>query len=165
MLKLESISGKWNYRLLRDERSVFEVSYKEGWFSRNARSSVNGQEIEIRSKSMWQNKFDIIKDKKKCGEIRSKWDGGIVIKLKRADGKGFDEFTLKLKGFFARSYELRSSKGELILTFKTKFNWKTFRYNYQVQEVDHHYPDEAVDELLVYSGYGVNLSAMNSGVG
>lgn len=163
MLKMESIAGKWNYRLLRDGHGVFDVIYDAGWLSRNAKTSVNGQNIRLRSKSIWQTKFEIIKDDKDCGELRMSWDGGVKIKLKRSDGKGFDIFQLKRKGIFARSYELTNEKAEVLLVFETKFNWSTFRYNYRIREVEHHYPDQAIDELLVYSGFAVNLSAMNSG--
>lgn len=162
MLKMESIAGKWNYRLLRGGEGVFDVIYDDGWFTRNAKTVVNGQHIRLKSKSIWQSKFNIIKNKKICGELRLQWDGGVTIKLKRSDGKGFDVFNLKRKGFFSRSYELSGKDGNVLLVFDTKFNWKTFKYNYRIREIDHHYPDEAIDELLVYSGFAVNLSAMNA---
>ncbi len=163
MLKMESLSGKGNFRLIRDDVRVLDVLYSEHWFSKNAETVVNGQKIEIKSKGLWQNKFNIFKNSKPCGEIVVRWDGKIYITLNRSDGKGRDVFSLKRKGWFMQSHELLSDRREKLLAFDTKFNWKTFRFNFNVRELDHNYPDKAIDELLVYSGFAVNLSLMNSG--
>ena len=163
VIKLYSLSNKWDFRIARNETPFSEVRYNRNWFSKSAKADVNGQSISIEPQSMWHNTYRIVKDGKPCGEIRSNWSSKVTISLKRSDGKGSDNFIISQNGWFGPRCILKTPTGKSLLRFDSKFNWSTFKFNYTVTELEHDYPDEAINELLVYCGFAVNLSAMNSG--
>ena len=161
---LESIDSRGSFRLLRDGAEEFQLKYKN-WFSSQAVTSFNNQEIMMRPKNIWMSKFDIFKDGVDVGDIIFNWMGHVIIRLTRADGKGEDEFLLKHRGLFSSQYELLTEKNERLLMFKAGYNWKKFKYNYEVIREDHDYPDIVLNELLIYCGFAANLHMTNSGMG
>jgi len=160
---LESTSSKGSFQLLRDGHHRFELAYK-GWFSSNARSAYNGQSIEIKSKNIWMSKFDIWKDGQDCGDIIFNWMSHVIIRLTRADGSGEDEFLLKHRGILSTQYELWNADERHLLTLKAGFNWSKFKYNYSVEDEDHEYPQDVLDELLIYCGFAANLHMTQNGM-
>jgi hypothetical protein len=163
MIRLQSLSSKWDFRISRDKAPFSDVLYNRNWFNKTVTATVNNQTILIKPQSIWNNKFTILTEGKICGEIRSNWTSKVIISLKRSDRKGFDKFVLSQNGWFMPRCLLKTESGQSLLRFDGKFNWRTFKINYKVTELDHPYEDEAINELLVYSGFAVNLSAMNSG--
>jgi len=153
---LESIDSRGSFRLLRDETERFKLKYTN-WFNSKAETSYNQQDIIIRSKNLWNSKFDIFKDNRDCGDITFNWMGHVIIRLTRADGKGEDEFLLKHRGILGRLYELLTEKNTHLLTLKASFNWSKFKYNYTVAREGHDFPDAILDELLIYCGFAANL--------
>jgi hypothetical protein len=163
MIRLQSLSHKWDFQIARHEAAFSEVRYSRNWFSKTARAKVNGQTILIKPLSILNNKFSISKNGRPCGQIHSNWTSRVSLSLKRSDGNGSDHFIISQKGWFGPRWVLKTEAGEPLLRFNSKFNWRTFKFNHRVTEFEHDYPDEAINELLVYSGFAVNLSAMNSG--
>jgi len=164
VITLESIDSRGSFRLLRDGGAQFVLKYTN-WFSSKAETAYNDQTIEIRSKSMWNSKFDIFKNGQDCGDIIFNWMGHVIIRLTRADGKGEDEFQLKHRGIISTQYELLTEKNEHLLTLKASFNWSKFKYNYAVERENHDFLDAVLDELLIYCGFAANLHMTNSGMG
>ena len=161
---LESIDSRGSFRLLRNNAEEFRLKYTN-WFSSKAVTSFNHQDIMMRPKNIWMSKFDIFKDDVDVGDIIFNWMGHVIIRLVRADGKGEDEFLLKHRGILSTQYELRTEDNEHLLTLKAGFNWKKFKYNYEVTREDHDYPDVVLNELLIYCGFAANLHMTNSGMG
>jgi len=163
-LLLESIDSRGSFRLLRDGAEQFQLKY-QNWFSSKAMTAYNDQQIIMKSKNIWMSKFDIFKNDKDVGDIIFNWMGHVIIRLTRADGKGEDEFLLKHRGILSTQYELRTENNEHLLTLKAGFNWKKFKYNYEVIREKHDYPAIVLDELLIYCGFAANLHMTNSGMG
>jgi len=163
MIHLQSLSNKWDFRITRDRVAISDVMYNRSWFSKTASARVNTQTITIKHQSIWRKSFLILKDGKPCGEIRSNWSSKVTIALKRSDRNGYDKFIVSQNGWFLPRCLLKTEAGDSLLRFDGKFNWRTFKINYKIVELDHHYENEAINELLVYSGFAVNLSTMNSG--
>lgn len=162
-LLLESTDSRGSFRLLRGTNQQFELKY-QNWFSSKATTHLNDQDITLQSKNFWMSKFDIFKDGVDVGDIIFNWMGHVIIRLIRADGKGEDEFLLKHRGILSSQYELLTEKQERLLTLKAGFNWKKFKYNYEVIREDHDFPDIVLDELLIYCGFAANLHMTNSGM-
>lgn len=160
---LESTSSKGSFRLLREGQSRFELAYK-GWFSGEAMTAFNGQDIKIKSKNIWMSKFDIFKNELDCGDIIFNWMSHVIIRLTRADGAGEDEFLLKHRGILSTQYELWSANERHLLTLKAGFNWSKFKYNYSVEDEDHEFPQDVLDELLIYCGFAANLHMTQNGM-
>ena len=161
---LESTDSRGSFRLLRDGAEQFQLQY-QNWFSSKAETDFNDQQIMMKSKNIWMSKFDIFKDGVDVGDIIFNWMGHVIIRLTRADGSGEDEFLLKHRGVLSSQYELRTETDKHLLTLKAGFNWKKFKYNYDVIRQDHDYPDVVLNELLIYCGFAANLHMTNSGMG
>lgn len=161
---LESTDSRGSFRLLRDNRERFVLKYTS-WFSSKAITSCNDEDISIQPKNIWMSKFDIFKDGVDVGDIIFNWMSHVIIRLTRADGKGEDEFLLKHRGILSSQYELLTEKDHHLLTLKASFNWSKFKYNYSVEREDHDFPDEILDELLIYCGFAANLHMTHNGLG
>jgi hypothetical protein len=152
-----------SFRLLREGEAQFELSYTN-WFSSRAETSYGGQDIALKSKNIWMSKFDIFKNGVDCGDIIFNWMGHVIIRLTRADGAGEDEFLLKHRGILSTQYELHDASKSHLLTLKAGFNWSKFKYNYTVTQENHDFPQEVLDELLIYCGFAANLHMSRSGM-
>ena len=163
-IQLESIDSRGSFRLLRDGIEALQLKYQNR-FSLKATTFFNDQEIAVLPKNFWMTKFDIFKDSVDVGDIICNFTGYVIIQLLRADGKGQDEFMLKHRGLMSKQYGLLNKKNECLLTLKTNFNWKTFKYNHEVIHEDHDFPDIVLNELLIYCGFAANLRMMSNGMG
>jgi len=159
-IRLEATSNRGSFKLFRLDDLICDLQ-SVGWPSCHAITEYNNQKIEIKPRSIFQRGFDILKDGKVVGEVTMNWFDHIRINLTRADGSGSDRFVLKSGGFIKKQYDLLSSNQRL-LSITSKFNWFGFYYSYDVEEYEHRYPDEILNELLIYAGFASNLSHARS---
>lgn len=161
MIQILSAAGSFNFIIKRDERKVAEL-IRKGWITPTTKAKVNEDEITFISASLWGGKYDILKNARKCGKITCHWTGKMKISLYRSDGKGQDTFTLKNKEWFGGGYELRDTHDQPIFGILGKFSWSNWKTHYTVEEFNHPYPEQAVDELLVYCAYALKVHANQS---
>lgn len=162
MIEIISHSGGHDFTIRRNGKKVCSLR-KKGWFEGPAKGVVNNEVIHFKSTGLFQNKYDIIKNDKICGQIRFYWHGGVIISLKRADGQDDDVFDLKAKNWLGVSYKLINRDEGHIVTFLGKFSWSFFNYKFIIEEADHNYLDQELDELLLYSVYAKKLHLKNQG--
>jgi hypothetical protein len=156
LLEVISIAGSHDFKLVRDGIDVCTL-IKKGWLKSSAETEVNGEKIEIRATSIFCYNYDIIKNGKLCGRIKTSLTGATKVELKRSDGNGSDVFDLKREGWLIRDYRLRAKGRQEILMFRGKFGWSDFRAHYEIIEQDHGYPDEAINELLIYGTFAMKV--------
>lgn len=149
---------------IRDETGdLIEVSYKS-YFSSIAKTTFEGTEIEIKPKNVWNSKFDIIKNNVDCGDIHFNWKGHIIIQF-------YDETMLEKKwlitpkGFTSRWFEVTDEQDELYIKISSKINWKSLKYNYDVEQQSMDISASDFLELLIYCAYGINLYMLQSSGG
>ena len=159
-IRLEATSNRGSFRLLRSNDLICDLR-STGLIICGAITEYNDQKIEIKPKSVFQRHFDILKDGHNVGAITMHRFQHIQITLKRADGAPPDSFVIKRSGFFKMRYDLMASDKRL-LTITSKFSWFNFRYEYLVEEHNHDYPDEILNELLIYAGFAANLNHARS---
>lgn len=155
-IRLEATSNRGGFNLFRSDKLIYSLKSNK-WPSHYAVTEYNNQKIELQSKSVFQNSFHIQKNGKIVGEILMHWFEQIRINLTRADGAGSDNFILTRSGLFTLEYDLWTSKKKL-LTVTAKFRWFGFKYQYVVEEHTHDYPEEILNELLIYAGYAASLN-------
>ena len=159
-IRLETTSNRGGFKLFRSDKLVYSLKSNK-WPSHYAATEYNNQKIELKSKSVFQNSFHILKNENIVGEILMHWFQSIRINLTRADGTGSDNFTLMRSGLFTIKYDLWASKKKL-LTVTSKFRWFDFKYQYLVEEHAHDYPEDVLNELLIYAGYAASLNHAKS---
>ncbi len=154
-MKVESIDSKGGF-VIKDESTDFlKVSYKK-WFSSQAETNLNGISLIIKPKNIWQSKFDILKNGIDKGDIIFTWRGHIVISLEDKIGNS-NEWIVKTRGFWDYRFEVSNSDEKLILILKPNFNWKNFKYNYEIKIQEEDIDENEILELILYACFGANL--------
>ncbi|MDD7885483.1 aminotransferase [Flavivirga sp. 57AJ16] len=155
-MKIESTSSTGNFEIKNnDNNRLLELIYSN-WFSSNAKTVFNSNNIEIKPKNIWASKFDIITNGSDKGDISFNWKGNIIIRLENKN-KTDNQFLLKAIGLWKLGFELLDQKENKILFLKPNFKWTKFSYDYEVLLEDNIVPNNEIIELLIYSGFSANL--------
>jgi len=154
-MKIESIDSKGSFVIKDEFTDLLKVFYKK-WFSSQAKTTLNGIELTIKPKNIWQSKFDILKNGIDKGDIIFTWKGDIVISLEDKIGNN-NEWIVKTKGFWDYRFEVFNNSEKLILILKPNFNWKNFKYNYEIKILEKDVPENETLELILYSCFGANI--------
>jgi hypothetical protein len=154
-MKIDSTSGKGNFKIYKDQKPLLELKYKH-WFSSEAYTHYKNIDIQIKSMNIWNSKFDIFKDGVDKGDIIFNWKGQIIIR--RIDEQEVEQsFMLKSKGFWRSYFELVDEQGEILFELKPSMNWKKLNFSYEIKRMTTAYEEDFLTEMLVYSGFGANL--------
>ena len=154
-MKIQSLDTKGSFVIKDDSTDLLKVFYKK-WFSSQAETELNGVELIIKPKGVWQSKFDILKDGKYGGNIVFTWKGHIVISLEDNIGDK-SEWIVKSRGFWDHRFEVSNNSEKLMLVLKPNFNWKNFKYNYEIRTLEESISKNEMLELILYSCFGANL--------
>jgi hypothetical protein len=157
MYKLQSLNRKGDFVLLKNEIAIGSLTYKKR--SLNAKVNFEDKLIEIRAKTLWKRTITIYNNTSEIGGLTFNWKSHGVINLIDSE-KNNVSFILKRKSFGKR-IEVYSAGKSLLFTMKrSKVNWKTFNYNYDITinlEVKYY----SLEEILMYSVYTLNLYRRN----
>jgi len=153
-MKIISSSGKGNFKLIKKDEEVCELVYKN-WFSEKAKTSLNGNKIEIKPKNIWTSKVDIFKNESQIGDITFNLKGHMVIRLTKPDGNEFN-YLLKNKGKWKLRFEVFNESEIHQFSLKSVNIWTKLNYDYDVEMADYNSEFE-IEELLIYCGYAANL--------
>lgn len=126
-----------------------------------ASTRYRSQDIQLKAKDFWGNKFLIIKNKQEIGSIAFHWKGYAIIGLTDTEGN-FHQYTMKSKGVFKLRFELRNEADELVLTMKTINKWNKLRLDYEIEKTANEPPFDE-HEFLMYCGYTANLCVSRMG--
>ena len=94
MMKIVSSSGKGNFKLTKNDKEICELVYSN-WFSDEAKTVLNGNNIEIKPKNIWTSKVDINKNDNNIGDITFNLKSQMIIRLENPNRKEFN-FVLKI---------------------------------------------------------------------
>lgn len=147
--------------IIRDQgKDILDVYY-DGYFSSTASTELDDVHIEIKSKNIWNSKFDILKDNVDCGDIHFNWKGHCILRY--YDHTMMEkQLLIKPKGIMSRKYEVTGEKEGLLMTFVPKMNWKRMNYNFKIKQEAIEFSRIDLIEVLVYCGYGINLMIRRS---
>lgn len=147
-MRIKSSAANGSFKVLERDIEVLQVKYKSV-FSCKASSDYQGNIIEIKPKNKISGKYEIYKNGIEVGDISSKWNGSMIIRI--IDANFYERnFILKAKGLMGTNFKLLDENKDTILTMDSGFSWKTMNYNF---EVDWAHIDFDVAELLIYCGY------------
>ncbi|MBT8283462.1 MAG: aminotransferase [Muriicola sp.] len=153
-MQIVSSSGKGNFKLTENNREICELVYKN-WFSENAKTEIDGNDIEIKPKNIWTSRVDIYKNQNIIGDITFNLKGHMVIRLEKENGKEFN-YLLKNKAKWKLRFEVFNESEILQFSLNSVNNWTKLNYDYDV-EMANYDSEFAFEELLIYCGYAANL--------
>lgn len=91
----------------------------------------NGSTYEIKPLDFWKSKFEILENGKAIIAFSKKWTGRTLIEVSRQGHR--QSYLFQPKGFFDYRYVLMDNNKREMAVLRTKFVWKGFRYNYDLQ--------------------------------
>jgi len=153
-MKIVSSSGKGNFKLTKNDKEICELVYSN-WFSDEAKTVLNGNNIEIKPKNIWTSKVDINKNDNNIGDITFNLKSQMIIRLENPNRKEFN-FVLKNRSKYRVKFEVYNESKTLQFSLNSVNNWSKLNYDYNIELADFNSEFE-LNELLVYCGYATNL--------
>lgn len=153
-MKIVSSSGKGNFKLTKNDKEICELVYSN-WFSDEAKTVLNGNNIEIKPKNIWTSKVDIYKNDNNIGDITFNLKSQMIIRLENPNRKEFN-FVLKNRSKYRVKFEVYNESKTLQFSLNSVNNWSKLNYDYNIELADFNSEFE-LNELLVYCGYATNL--------
>lgn len=149
-LKIESTSMRGDFKLCENGRKILELKYTN-WHSGVAETIIYRDKFQLKPKSWWSGKIDILKNDKKVGEITHNSKLHLSIILEGKDGVE-QTFVLKNSSKWKSEFEVTSASGKTVLILTPTNSWKKLNFDVQVLN-----KNIQVEELTVYSAYTCKL--------
>jgi hypothetical protein len=125
-MEVKSIDKK-TFQLIENDQLLGELVYENIFFSKAEIKFSNSETVQIIPVGIFRTTTTVTKDDTVIAKLKMNWHGQIVITFQ--DGQ---EFILKGKGMFYNKYIVKNKDRETLIEFDPKFNWKKFRYNYNI---------------------------------
>lgn len=155
-MKIESTSGRGSFQILKGTFAVLKVDYTS-WFSSKAEARYKGVNIEIQPQNFFRTKFGILKNGVPMGGIHYHWKRTISIHYIQESGEPEHHFLFRSKGAWKQRFELLDESENLVLTMYSKWIWRKFDYDYDIEADTAFVDEEALPELLIYCGFAARL--------
>ena len=153
-MKIISSSGKGNFKLIKNNVEICELVYKN-WFSETAKTSLNGNNIEIKPKNIWTSRVDIFKNEVNIGDITFNLKGQMVIRLIKPNGKELN-YVLKNRAQWKLRFDIFNESDVHQFSLNSTNTWTKLNYDYDI-EMKEYDSEFEIEELLLYCGYAANL--------
>ncbi|KAF5068152.1 hypothetical protein DSECCO2_245910 [anaerobic digester metagenome] len=116
-----------------DERLATLTYLKRMSYQATIRLS-GGDKYEIRPLDIWRSKFEILRNGKAEITFRIKWTGKTLIDVIRQGHR--QSYIFQPKGFFDYRYVLMDHDKREMAVLRTKFLWKGFKYDFNLEISD-----------------------------
>jgi len=152
-MEAKSIDKK-TFQLIESQRLLGELVYADLFYSKAEIKLPNSETYQIKPVGIFRTNTEVTKNEVKIANLKMNWRGQIVIAFQ--DGQ---EYVLKGKGMLYSKYVIENKDSEMLIEFDPKFNWRKFRYNYNIT-----YNKIPEDILLILLGvyaanYSINVTA------
>lgn len=133
-------TDKKTFQLTDNEQLLGELIYKSLFFINAEIKLTNSELYEIRPVGIFKTSITVTRSGTVIADLKMNWRGQIVFTFH--DGQEF-----VLKGMFYNKYIIENKNEDKLIQFDPKFNWRKFRYNYDIA-----YAEEPHDILLILLG-------------
>ncbi len=140
--------------MIKNDEEICELVYKN-WFSETAKTSLNGNNIEIKPKNIWTSRVDIFKNEAKIGDITFNLKGQMVIRLIKSYGKELN-YVLKNRAQWKLRFDIFNESDVHQFSLNSTNTWTKLNYDYDI-EMKEYDSEFEIEELLLYCGYAANL--------
>ncbi len=123
-----------NIAFMQGGERLATLSYPKRMSARAFIQPAHGEVLEIKPLDIWKSSFEVLENGKAIITFKKKWHGQTNIEVIRQGHR--QSFVFKNKGFFDYRYVLADNDGREMAVLRTKFVWKGFKYNYNLQISD-----------------------------
>ncbi|RVT72737.1 hypothetical protein EOD40_15100 [Flavobacterium sufflavum] len=125
-MEAKSIDKK-TFQLIENEQLLGELVYADLFYSKAEIKLPNSETYQIKPIGIFRTTTVVTKKGAEIANLKMNWRGQMLIAFQ--DGQ---EYVLKGKGMFYSKYVIVNKEQEILIEFDPKFNWKKFRYNYNI---------------------------------
>ena len=130
------------FQLTKGENLLGELIYENIFLMKAQILLSESIEYEIKPVGFFGTSISITRDEGEIANLKMNWRGHVVI-----DFPDEQEFILKSQGLLNNKFVLENKEGEKLIVFDPKFDWKKFKYNYDIE-----YNETPADILLILLG-------------
>lgn len=129
-MEYQATSEKFtHFTISRDEKPIGQLIYKN-WFKFNAEIEILNSKYQIEPKGFWGSTVELKDGKDLLLKFSMNWDGNIVINTYINNLE--KNYTFSHKGFFRESFVLSDEKGNELLIMKPNVQWRSLKYDYEI---------------------------------
>ena len=150
-MEAKSIDKK-TFQLVENELLLGELVYQDLFYSKAEIKLSNSETYQIKAVGIFRTNTIVTKNGVEIANLKMNWRGQMLIAFQ--DGQ---EYLLRGKGIFYSKYIIENKEQEMLIQFEPKFNWKKFRYNYNIK-----YYIIPEDVLLILLGVYASNCIINS---
>ena len=140
-MQANSIDNR-TFQLTIDENLLGELIYENIFLMKAHIVLPDLIEYQIKQVGFFGTSISITRDDAEIANLKMNWRGHVVI-----DFPDEQVFILKSQGLFNNKFVLENTEEEKLIVFDPKFDWKKFKYNYDID-----YNETPADILLILLG-------------
>ena len=159
---IRTLKNRGNFEVLDSEKRSWAYLNFHSWLSPRATGEVKGKHLEIKSRNIFNSKFDIFLEGEDVGDIVFNWKMQMIIRLLDYHGQE-RQYLLRIKGIFNQRFVLQDDIKNPILEMAPRFRWATLRYDYKVFPKETQYLQSPIELMLAISAYAANLYKTRKG--
>jgi len=142
-IKLNIEKNNKDFQILEDNEVIIK-GVKPKWYSQQIRFFYNNRTYEIKKKSFWSSRFQILQSGSLIGDIPFNWKTGHHINLHQTNKKYWIKSTSKSMWKSDKTYSLLEEGVKSIIAIH--YSWKKWKENIEIEILDNN-----VDyELIIY---------------
>ena len=143
-IRLNIEKNNKDFQILEDNEVIIK-GVKPKWYSQQIRFFYNNRTYEIKKKSFWSSRFQILQSGSLIGDIPFNWKTGHHINLHQTNKKYWIKSTSKSMWKSDKTYSLLEEGVKSIIAIH--YSWKKWKENIEIEILDNN-----VDyELIIYS--------------
>ena len=143
-IKLNIEKNNKDFQILEDNEVIIK-GVKPKWYSQQIRFFYNNRTYEIKKKSFWSSRFQILQSGSLIGDIPFNWKTGHHINLHQTNKKYWIKSTSKSMWKSDKTYSLLEEGVKSIIAIH--YSWKKWKENIEIEILDNN-----VDyELIIYA--------------
>ena len=142
-IKLNIEKNNKDFQILEDNEVIIK-GVKPKWYSQQIRFFYNNRTYEIKKKSFWSSRFQILQSGSLIGDIPFNWKTGHHINLHQTNKKYWIKSTSKSMWKSDKTYSLLEDGVKSIIAIH--YSWKKWKENIEIEILD----NNVNYELIIY---------------
>ena len=143
-IKLNIEKNNKDFQILEDNEVIIK-GVKPKWYSQQIRFFYNNRTYEIKKKSFWSSRFQILQSGSLIGDITFNWKTGHHINLHQTNKKYWIKSTSKSMWKSDKTYSLLEEGVKSIIAIH--YSWKKWKPDIEIEILD----NNASYELIIYA--------------
>jgi hypothetical protein len=155
-MKATSINRK-HFQIFENGQQLGELVYEDLLYQKASIALTSNEQYKLAPAGFFDSKIIVTKNDTEIASLEMNWNGKIAITF--TDGR---KYLFKLDSFFDDKYSLQNDQEETLIQVDAKFDWRKFRYNYDLSyDITNNAQNSYLLPLLAVYAANYFISAMS----